>query len=351
LGNTLLIAKKEMSSLLHEKTLVLAIIIQLLIASFSSLLVIGLASFFDPGALSRYDMEKANVGIVGGGELIEFIEKSNVKPYYYRELKYALDDFNNNRIDAILVVPTADAGGNEIIELTLYLPKSDIKGTLVTLQLKKPLEEYEDFVRGVRAPRIGFEPVRLYVDGTPKKTSTYFEFIYGVLIPLLVFTPAFISGGLIIDMLTEEFERKTMDLLLVSPVSFSEILNGKMLTAVAIVPMQALLWIALVSLNRIAVHNIGSILLLVSVTAVIIVLLGAIIAVKYRDRAISQYLYSLILIPLFLSVYLYANSPFNLVARLSADAIGTEILTYLGLYAALAGILYICAKNTVGSSK
>lgn len=351
MGNTLLIAKKEISSLLHEKTLILAIIIQLLIASFSSLLVIGLASFFDPEALGRYDMKKANVGIVGGGELTQFIEKSSVKPYYYSELEYALNDFNNNRIDAVLVIPPVGAGGNEIIELTLYLPKSDIKGTFVTLQLKKPLEEYEDYVRSVRAPRTGFEPVRLYVDRTPKKTSTYFEFIYGVLIPLLVFTPAFISGGLIIDMLTEEFERKTMELLLVSPVSFSEILNGKILTAVVIVPMQAILWIALVSLNRIAVHNTGSILLLVSVTAVIIVLLGAIIAVKYRDRAISQYLYSLILIPLFLSVYLYANSPFNLVARLSADAIRIEALTYLGLYASLAVLLYICAKKAIRSSK
>jgi ABC-2 type transport system permease protein len=142
-----------------------------------------------------------------------------------------------------------------------------------------------------------------------------------------------------------------MDLLLVSPVSLSEILNGKMLTAVIIVPMQAILWIALVSLNRIAVHNIGSILLLVSVTAIIIVLLGAIIAVKYRDRAISQYLYSLILIPLFLSVYLYANSPFNLVARLSADAAGTGELIFIGLYAALAFLLYTFAKKAIRSSK
>ncbi len=95
----------------------------------------------------------------------------------------------------------------------------------------------------------------------------------------------------------------------------------------------------------------GSILLLVSVTAVIIVLLGAIIAVRYRDRAISQYLYSLILIPLFLSVYLFANSPFNLVARLSTDAIGAEILTYIGLYAALAVLLYIGAKKAIGRVK
>lgn len=54
----------------------------------------------------------------------------------------------------------------------------------------------------------------------------HFEFIYGILIPLLVFTPVFISSGLIIDTITEEYERRTMELLEVAPVSFSQILNG-----------------------------------------------------------------------------------------------------------------------------
>ncbi|MDP3103773.1 MAG: ABC transporter permease [Candidatus Methanoperedens sp.] len=234
----MIIARKEWNSLLLEKTLILAMIIQLLIASFSSLLVIGLASFFDPSALDRYDMEKGKIGVIGdGGELRQFLRESHIMPRYYQELDTALTDFNTNKIDAVLVIPPAASSGSDIIQLELYLPTSDIRGTLATLQLKKPLEKFESYVRDVRAPRIGFEPVRLYVDEELKKTSTYFEFIYGILIPLLVFTPVFISGGLIIDMVTEEYERRTMELLEVSPMSFSQITNGKMLVAVLIVPM------------------------------------------------------------------------------------------------------------------
>ncbi len=345
MGNTIIIAEKEMFSLFHEKTLVLAIIIQLLIASFSSLLVIGLASFFDPSALGKYEGQRANVGIVGEGELKQFIEKSSVKPYYYRDLGSALSAFNNNKIDAVVVIPSQESGGNEIIQVIIYLPKSDIKGTLVTLQLKKPLEDYETFVREVRSPRIGFEPVRLYVDSLPQKTSTYFEFIYGILIPLLVFTPVFISGGLVIDMFTEEFERKTMELLLVSPVSFLEILNGKMLVAVIIVPIQVFLWLLLVRLNGVAVYNVWIILLLISIIAVVIVLIGALVAVKYRERAISQYMYSLILILLLLIGYLFAGSPFNLVTRLSSGAAGTDSLVYVAGYAAAALSFYIYVRS------
>lgn len=339
-GNTLVITKKEMRSLLNEKTLILAVIIQLMIASFSSLLVIGLSSFFDPSALDRYDIDRVKVGIIGEGELKRFIEKSKVKPYYYEDLDSALLDFNNNRIDAVLVFPTSESSSNEIIQILLYLPKSDIKGTFVTLQLKKPLEEFEAFVRDVRGPRIGFEPVRLYVDEAPKKTSTYFEFIYGILIPLLVLTPVFISGSMVIDMLTEEYERRTMELLLVSPLSFSEILNGKMLAAVLLVPAQVFLWLVLVSLSGIEVNNIGIILLLTTAVSVIIILIGAVIAFRYKERVISQYLYSLILILLFMAGYLFADSPFNLITRLSSGAAGAEALIYCGVYAAVAVPLY-----------
>lgn len=341
----MLIAKKEMGSLLHEKTLILAIIVQLLIASFSSLLVIGLASFFDPSALGKYDGKRANVGFVGEGELERFIEKSQIRPYYYNDLGSAISDFSGNKIDAVVLIPTQGSDGKELIQIVIYLPKSDIKGTFVTLQLKKSLEEYEAYVRDIRSPRIGFEPIRLYVDSIPRKTSVYFEFIYGILIPLLVFTPVFISGGLIIDMFTEEFERKTMDLLLVSPVSFSEISNGKMLTAIIIVPLQAFLWLMLVRLNGVAVYNVGIILLLITIIAVIIVLIGAIVAVRYKNRLISQYIYSLILILLFLAGYLFADSPFNLVTRLSSGAYGIAALVYCGAYAALALPFYIYIKK------
>jgi ABC-type transport system involved in multi-copper enzyme maturation permease subunit len=345
LGNTAVIVQKELRSLLSEKTLILAIIIQLMIASFSSLLVIGLASFFDPSALDKYDAPRAKIGIVGGGDLKQFIEKSQVIPRYYTDLPHALDSFNRNRIDAVLVVPAVSTGGSEIIQLVLYLPKSDIKGTLVTLQLKKPLEDFETYVRDVRSPRIGFEPIRLYVDDVPKKTSTYFEFIYGILIPLLVFTPVFISGGLVIDMITEEYERKTMDLLLVSPASFLEIIYGKMITAVMIVPMQAFLWLALLRLNHIEVHNTWLILLLAGIIAGVIVLIGAIVAVKYKERIISQYIYSLILILLFMGGYLFADSPFNLVTRLSCGAAGSDAIVYFGLYASFAFPLYFCIRK------
>lgn len=345
MANRKIIIKKELKSLLFEKTLVLAIIVQLFIASFSSLLVIGLASFFDPSALDKYNSPRSHIGIVGTGELNQFIEKGHIRPLNYDNLSSAVTDFYNNKIDAIIVIPKETANGSKIIQVMTYLPKSDLKGTFAMLQLKKPLENYEVYAQDLRSSRLGFEPVRLIVDSSPKKTSTYFEFIYGILIPLLAFTPVFISGGMIIDMLTEEYERKTLDLLLVSPLSFSEILDSKMITAVIIVPVQAFVWLLLVTLNGVVVNNIALILLLCAIVAAIVVILGAIIAVRFKKRMVSQYIYSLVLIMLFLVGYLFANSPFNLATQLSAGSAGAESLVYFGAYAAVAFCFYFGVKR------
>lgn len=330
---------------MFEKTLVLAIIVQLFIASFSSLLVIGLASFFDPSALDRYNSPRSNVGIVGNGELKQFIEKGHIRPQNYENLSSAVTDFYSNKVDAIIIIPKESAYGNELIQITTYLPKSDIKGTFAMLQLKNALEKYEAYAQDIRSSRLGFEPIRLIVDRSPKKTSTYFEFIYGILIPLLIFTPVFISGGMIIDMLTEEYERKTLDLLLVSPLSYSEILDGKMITAIIIVPAQAFLWLFLVTMNRVVVHNIGLLLFLSGIVAAIVVIMGAMIAVRVKKRMVSQYLYSLVLIMMFLVGYLFANSPFNLATRLSSGSIGMQALIYFGIYATVAFGLYSGVKR------
>jgi ABC-type Na+ efflux pump permease subunit len=58
-------------------------------------------------------------------------------------------------------------------------------------------------------------------------SSVSWKFIYVALLPLLVFTPAFISGGLVIDMITEEFERKTLGFIARSPVSLLDVVGGK----------------------------------------------------------------------------------------------------------------------------
>jgi len=368
LHNILSIAKKDLKGLFSEKTLILTIFIQLFIALFSSFLVVGLTSFYDPGSLSESDLKSANLGLAHRSEIIlngstdgasytiargteqsvtetllyRLIEAGKLSKVPYPDYSTAGSDFYRCKIDGILLIPNTTIDGSDLIEIHIYLPKTDLKATILMLQLKEPLERFEQHVRDIRTTRLpGYTPIDLKY---PEKPSNhYFEFIYVVLIPLLIFTPAFISGGLIIDFITEEFEQKTIDLLLVSPVTFSDILNGKILVATAIAPVQASVWIVLLSLNRISVQNPAMILIMVTAVTFILVLTGAFVSITLKNRGTSQLFYSLILIMLFLLCYIFQNSPMNLVTKLAIDSM--EGSAYLAVYLLIASFLYAVLRH------
>lgn len=339
------IAKKEFAELMHEKTFILSILIQLFIASFSTFLVIGLTSFYDPSALGDVELSGTSIAVVGTEEsdLYLLLQVSKLDTKLYSDFGDAYTDFYERKVDAILIAPPDPPESENILNVDIYLPKSEIKATLISLQLKEPLEQYERRVRDIRTQRLpGYEPIDLNIIERGLTTSTtYFEFIYVALLPLLMFTPAFISGGLVIDFITEEFERKTMELLMVSPVSLFEIISGKVLLATAIVPLQSFAWMFLLAANMISIKNPIQILTVVTLIGLILVLLSSIISLTFKERGVAQLIYSLVLIFLFMASYLFTNSPLNLVSRLSVESIGTlESGMWIGIYSLVAILLY-----------
>lgn len=343
-GKILSIARREYNGLLLEKTFVLSLLIQLFIASFSAFLVVGLTSFYDPMALQGMQMKESKIGVIGDseGELFKLMKISDLEPVKYADFGEAYNDFYDREIDAIINIPDETAEGNDLIDLDIYLPRSELKATIVSLQLKKPLEKFEQSVRSIRTMRLdGYTPLDIHIMRWDKGTSSSkLEFIYVALLPLLMFTPAFISGGLVIDMITEEFERKTLDLLLASPVSLLDVVGGKTLIATAISPVQSMAWMLLLGLNSIHINNFTEIILIVAIVSLILVAAGSIIAVLCRERGTAQLFYSLVLILLFMSSYLYTNSPLNLVSRLALDSIGyVEAFAWIAGYMCLAVLL------------
>ncbi|MEA1866064.1 MAG: ABC transporter permease [Euryarchaeota archaeon] len=396
LHNILSIAKKDLNGLFNERTLVLTILIQLFIASFSSFLVLGLTSFYDPGALQEDEIASVNIGLAYRSEILlnnstdtgtdtgtnisadtiintsadintttginasadtrtrilredrsvnetllyHLIDKSKLSPVCYPDYSSAGSSFYEGKIDGILLVPNNAVNKSDLIEIHIYLPETDLKATILMLQLKEPLERFEQYVRDIRTKRLlDYVPIKLNI---PKKSSNhYFEFIYVALLPLLVFTPAFISGGLIVDFITEEFEQKTIDLLLVSPLTVSDILNGKILVATMIVPVQVSAWLLLLSINGIYIHNILAIVLFVTAITLILVLTGALISIILKNRGLAQLFYSLVLIMLFLLCYTFPNSPMNIVTRLSIGSMnGIDNALCTGIYLLIAACFY-----------
>ena len=328
-GGRLTIAGRELSGLRAEKTILLAIAIQLFIAAFSSFLVVGLVSMYDPGSLGGAEVE-----VAGAGDAVSDLERAasevdGASVTRYEDAAAARLAFDRNAADAVVVANRNDDGG---ISATVTAPDATVETTVIVVQLRDLLRTYERQERADRAAHLSESPLPL-----PERTGTspYFTFTYTVLIPLLVFLPVFISGSLVVDSITEEIDEGTLELLRVAPVSIVDVVDGKVWAAAGLAPVQAALWILLLELNGTAVANAPALVALVGGLALLICALGAAITLLAPERRAAQLLYSVGVLFVFGGTTLLPNGPVNAASRLAVDSAGrTELLAVATVVAA-----------------
>jgi ABC-2 type transport system permease protein len=339
----LTIAKRDLTSLSREKTIVLALLIQLFIAAFSSFLVVGLSSLYDPGSVSGGGIV---VGVAGDHQdaLVDAAEEQDgVQTVSYPTAEQAREAYRQGRVHAAMLADDSDGR----ISVEVITPQESIETTLIVDQARSLLERVEESERVVRAAHLDRSTVPVPED---VDASQYFGFTYTVLVPLLLFLPPFISGSVAVDALTEEIERGTLELLRVAPLSLVDIVDGKALAMTLIAPLQALLWIFLLSANGIAIANAPSLLVVVTAFATMVVVLGLLLGVLTARRRQAQLLYSVLVIFGFGLLALLPEHPATTVAKLAVDsATGTTTMLVAG-YAAVAVALFLGARWLVGRS-
>ena len=334
-----IVAKKELLGLSAEKTIVFAILLQVFIAMFSSFLMVGLTAMYDPEALEGYSTATYGVGYVGADSaLIDEFEKRDDLILHRMDLSPALAALRDRKIAAVVYVPDTPPDAEGPVAITLYLVQNDLQSSVINVKIKEVLQGYERELREVRADRMTAFPVGLNFPDAGDAESFY-EFVYGLLIPLLVLLPAIVSAALIIELVTEEYQRQTLETLLSTPITFTEVIWGKIAACEVLVPLQAGAWLILLWLNGIPVGNAMAILLHVSTSGLILILLGALVALHYRERTSAQFIFSTALVVVFIFVMAVPHNPLNLIVRLAADSIGPVHWLVLALVAAAAALL------------
>ncbi|WP_235010805.1 ABC transporter permease [Halobellus limi] len=338
------IAGREFDSLRREKTILLALALQLFIAAFSSFLVVGLVSLYDPGGVEGYEVDVAVTGDAAEELIRASREVRGVDARFYRSEETAMRAFHEYRatgVDAVLVAETRD----ERVFLRAVAPDSNVQTTVVVVQLRDVVRSFERAERTDRAAYLDSLPLELPPEAA---SSPYFGFTYTVLLPLLLFLPVFISGSVAVDSLTEEIDRGTLELLRVAPVSLIDVVDGKLLAAAGLAPLQAALWIGLLELNGTSVANVPPLLALVAALALLICGLGAALALLTPERRAAQFLYSIGVLFVFGGTALLPNGPINAAARLAIGSGGTA--EYLSVAAVVVGsvVVYGGLRRLVG---
>lgn len=317
-----IIAKKEILGLSSEKTIIFAILLQVFIAMFSSFLMVGLTAMYDPSALESYSTVVYDIGYSGpDSPLIDEFERRDDLQIHRMDPDQALTALRERRIAAVISVPDTSPTDEGPITITLYLIQNDLQSSIINIKLKEVLQSYEHGLREIRADRMVTFPIALnFPEGAG--AENFFEFVYGLLIPLLVLLPAVVSAALIIDLITEEYQRKTLETLVSTPVTFTEMIWGKITACAILVPVQATAWLFLLWVNGIVVRDAVAIILHASVGGFFLILLGALVALHYRERSSAQFIFSTALVVVFLSTMAISYNPLNLMVRLAVGTAG-----------------------------
>jgi ABC-2 type transport system permease protein len=335
------LARRELRSLADEKTIVLALLIQLFVAAFSSFLVVGLVSMYQPGSVAGVTVDAAVTGDASEELLATLGDQSGMRGEYYGSTDAAMDAFDRGDVEVVFEAQHAADGR---IQVLTTVPDANVQTTVVVVEVRKALRAYERAERADRVEFLSNDPLALPAQST---SSPYFGFSYTVLVPLLLLLPAFIGGSITVDSLTEEIDRGTMELLRVSPLSPAGIVDGKLLASVVLAPAQAALWMALLAFNGTPVANLPALLLLTTAFALAVSALGAAVALLSPERRAAQFLYSTGVLGLFGAASLLPGSPPNTIARLAVDSAATGTYAVVAGYVVLAVGAYLAVRALV----
>jgi ABC-type Na+ efflux pump permease subunit len=295
----------------------------------------GDAAGLDFGVSGEYqDRLEAAAAEAGGASTVGFEDETT-----------ALEAFDDGDVDAVLHSRRVETGDGSRIDVSATVPAEDLRTTVIIVQIRSMLNELERTERADRSRFLEFESRPLPdEDGS----SPFFGFTYTILLPLLLFLPAFISGSVVVDAITEEIERGTLELLRVAPVSMTDIVDGKSTAMILLAPLQAVLWLILLQVNGISIANIPFLLLFVTALATITVVVGVLLGLITRRRRKAQLLYSMIVLLLFGVSTLLPEQPASTVALLAVDSATDTTLLHVAGFTVVAVLLYATARQYVG---
>ncbi len=330
----LAIVKKELVSVIRDRTIVISILIQLFIASFSSALLLGMLSLYDSDTIMKFSGAGIKIGMVGESPLSSFVSQRGLTVVPFATLGEAQSEFFQNGVSAIFVIPD---GITDTAEIKLYLPDNEAVSSIIRMVVQEPLKQYENTLRGQNGIEVRYADLK-------GKPATSFEFMYSVLLPMLMLFPAFVSGSMSVDSLTEEVENNTLQTLLSAPFSLNGMISAKITSSVIIAITQCVAWLSLLRLNDITIENTGWILLLALIMAGITSTFAVLGAVLLKDRERSQFIYSLSLLAATAISTLLNVSPITTLSRLAIGDAYTSGWNVAIFAVFLAGLYFLLMK-------
>jgi ABC-2 type transport system permease protein len=261
------LAKKEGQDILKNKIYLGVVFVQvfILLGTFGIALATSIAS--DPALLDQYGATSAlKVGVpdsIQGSQLESDLQKQNLNLTYYKNISDAQQSLGTT---LVAVVGFNSTTGQNI---TVKTDTSNVFYPVVSSKINNAVNEYQtqkklasSGLNNTEIQRI-INPINLQVvnlnENHPANIaldSSYFvEIMYGFIVPFILLLPFFLASNIVTDSIVGERERKTFEVLLMTPISSSMVMLGKTLPILFFSLIQSVAWIILLDLLKVPIYN------------------------------------------------------------------------------------------------
>jgi ABC-2 type transport system permease protein len=365
------LTRKEARDILQNKIYMLVVFVQIFIIICAVGLVVVVAVASDPALMDQVGITSAlNIGLpedLKGSTLAKYLEEEKLTLNYYNTTDEA-KPFLGKKLVAIISLSASGEVVAQIDNSNVFYPVASTKindavGKFNAERTLKNAGLNESQVNAIQNP-VNFQVIKINQDKAVPLTldSPYFvEVIYGFIVPFILLLPFFLASNIVTDSVVGEKERKTFEVLLMTPLSSYMVIIGKTLPILLFSLIQSLVWMLVLILLRVPIYNIALLVLVLFFMGLGFIGVGILISMlvdstKEANSAITLVLVFatfILFIPLFIKSGVFQGVfnfiPTVLIVKLaSTPNIRPEIMLYLLPTLILSFIIFI---GTVRSFK
>ena len=319
----LALSKKEAQDILNNKIYLLIIFVQIFIilGAFGLAIVTSVAT--DPALLDSYGLtSNLKVGVdadINNSDLANYLQDQQFTVIYYNTTEEAEKYLGKG---LVAVVGNSSAG-----EIIVQTDNSNVFYPVVSEKINEAVTKYEQAKKlesaGLNQSTISTiqNPVTLTEinvnqnqDGSPiALDSSYFvEVMYGFIVPFILLLPFFMASNIVTDSVVGERERKTFEVLLMTPLTSSMVILGKTIPILSFSILQSIAWILLLDLLKVPIYNPVMIFLILLFVGLAFIGVGIIISmlVDSTKEANSAITLALVFATFMLFVPLFIKAPY-----------------------------------------
>ena len=259
------LARKESRDILQNEIYLLVVFVQIFIILGAVGLVVAAAVASDPALMDESGITSAlTIGLptdLKGSSLAKYLEDEKITLKYYKTTEDAKPFLG---AELVAIVDLSDSG-----KVVVQVDNSNVFYPVTSSKINNAVNNYntetalkkvglnESQVKVIQNP-VKFQIIKINQDKEVPLIldNAYFvELIYGFIIPFILLLPFFLASNIVTDSVVGEKERKTFEVLLMTPLSSYMVIIGKTFPILLFSLIQSLTWMGFLNLLKVPIYN------------------------------------------------------------------------------------------------